>query len=235
MLVGERDVAARAIRRSFAPAPLDDTLGSGRVDWRPNGADALTMRYAGEDAEDTGASSLDRAIGSASYRQRSTQQLPVGRRHLDARDGARRWSTPLRPPSAPSTMRSCRSRPAHSTRSRACSTGRPSGAAGHHAEALPVGRHAHAVARRAQPPRRRRVAARERRPSTSACSRTAASSSSRTSPSSTSNGDGRVDDGDLLFAVTLRSGKPDQALLIPDADNDYVSFFVQDDWRLRPT
>ena len=29
------------------------------------------------------------------------------------------------------------------------------------------------------------------------------------------NGDGRVDDNDLLFAVTLRSGKPDQALVIP--------------------
>ncbi len=47
------------------------------------------------------------------------------------------------------------------------------------------------------------------------------------------NGDGRVDDGDLLFAVTLRSGKPDQALVIPDADNDYVAAFVQDDWRVR--
>ena len=71
--------------------------------------------------------------------------------------------------------------------------------------------------------------------STSACSRTAASSSSRTSPTFDHNGDGRVDDGDLLFAVTLRSGKPDQALVLPDADNDYVALFVQDDWRVRPT
>ena len=45
------------------------------------------------------------------------------------------------------------------------------------------------------------------------------------------NGDGRVDDGDLLFAVTLRSGKPDQSLVIPDADNHYLAAFVQDDWR----
>ena len=49
------------------------------------------------------------------------------------------------------------------------------------------------------------------------------------------NGDGRVDDGDLLFAVTLRSGKPDQALVLPDADNDHVALFVQDDWRVRPS
>ena len=48
------------------------------------------------------------------------------------------------------------------------------------------------------------------------------------------NGDGRVDDNDLLFAVTLRSGKPDQALVIPDADNNYFAFYVQDDWRIRP-
>ena len=48
------------------------------------------------------------------------------------------------------------------------------------------------------------------------------------------NGDGRVDDGDLLFAVTLRSGKPTEALVIPDADNNHVALFVQDDWRVRP-
>lgn len=34
--------------------------------------------------------------------------------------------------------------------------------------------------------------------------------------------------------MTLRSGKPDQALPLPDADNDYVALFVQDDWRVRP-
>ena len=48
------------------------------------------------------------------------------------------------------------------------------------------------------------------------------------------NGDGRVDDQDLLFAVTLRSGKPDQGLNIPDANNNYIALFVQDDWRVRP-
>jgi hypothetical protein len=47
------------------------------------------------------------------------------------------------------------------------------------------------------------------------------------------NGDGRVDDNDLLFAVTLRSGHPTQPLLIPNADSSYISFFVQDDWRVH--
>ncbi len=43
-----------------------------------------------------------------------------------------------------------------------------------------------------------------------------------------------MDDQDLLFAVTLRSGKPDQGLNIPDANNNYIALFVQDDWRVRP-
>jgi hypothetical protein len=46
------------------------------------------------------------------------------------------------------------------------------------------------------------------------------------------NGDGRVDDNDLLFAVTLRSSRPDQGLLLPDDDNNHFAFFAQDDWRV---
>jgi len=48
------------------------------------------------------------------------------------------------------------------------------------------------------------------------------------------NHDNKVDDNDLLFAVTLRSAKPTQALLIPDADSTYFAGFIQDDWRVRP-
>jgi hypothetical protein len=43
-----------------------------------------------------------------------------------------------------------------------------------------------------------------------------------------------VDDDDLLFAVTLRSGKPDQNLLLDDCSSSYISGFVQDDWRVTP-
>ena len=49
------------------------------------------------------------------------------------------------------------------------------------------------------------------------------------------NRDGRVDDDDLLFAVTLRSGKPDQDLLLDGllAAPTWPGF-VQDDWRVTP-
>ena len=43
-----------------------------------------------------------------------------------------------------------------------------------------------------------------------------------------------MNDDDLLFAVTLRSGKPDQDLVIPDANNVHLAGFMQDDWRVDP-
>ena len=74
-LVGTRDVAQRAIRRTFAPAPLDDLLGSARFDWQPERrrrGDGALFRASTRD--DTGASTLDRSIGSASYRQSSVNR-----------------------------------------------------------------------------------------------------------------------------------------------------------------
>jgi len=51
-------------------------------------------------------------------------------------------------------------------------------------------------------------------------------------PSFDHTGDGVINDNDLLFAVTLRSGKPDQALIQPDADNTHLAGFIQDDWAV---
>jgi hypothetical protein len=48
------------------------------------------------------------------------------------------------------------------------------------------------------------------------------------------NGDGVVDDRDLLFAVGLISATPTRPLIIPNADNNYIAGFVQDDWRIHP-
>jgi hypothetical protein len=48
------------------------------------------------------------------------------------------------------------------------------------------------------------------------------------------NGDGVINDQDLLFAVAIRSGIPATPLLIPNADNNHVAGYFQDDWRVRP-
>ena len=223
----------RTIRRTFAAAPLDDFLGSGRVDWRPSDGDALMVRYAGEQATDTGASTLDRAIGSASQRQRSrnTYNSIVGT-----------WTRVVGPTlvnAATRVVQHVRQRDRAGRARAAADVSQHPGrivlprAAGHDAEAVSVRGHASAWS-----------AAR------TACAPAASGSGSdalfdlgvfqdgrielvEDFATFDHNGDGRVDDEDLLFAVTLRSGKPDQALVLPDADNNYIALFVQDDWRLR--
>ncbi len=85
VLVGARDVAdahdppQRSRRRRSTTCSARPASTGVRRD-----ADTLMVRYAGEQADDTGASTLDRAIGSASQRQAQPQPLPIGRRHLDA-------------------------------------------------------------------------------------------------------------------------------------------------------
>ena len=75
VLVGSRDPAARTIRRSFAPAPLDDLLSTWRVDWKAGASDQVMARYALQREEDIAASAVERAIGSASQRQSSRNRL----------------------------------------------------------------------------------------------------------------------------------------------------------------
>jgi outer membrane receptor protein involved in Fe transport len=48
------------------------------------------------------------------------------------------------------------------------------------------------------------------------------------------NGDGKINDEDLLFAVTIRSGIPTTPLIIPNADNNHIAGYIQDDWRVHP-
>ena len=48
------------------------------------------------------------------------------------------------------------------------------------------------------------------------------------------NGDGVINDEDLLFAVAIRSAIPATPLVIPDADNNHTAAYLQDDWRVHP-
>lgn len=86
VLVGERDLTTRTIRRNFAAAPLDDLLGIARADWRPSDNDQFSFRYAIERADDVAASTLERSIGFATTEQR--QRLPIFLEQLDARHHA---------------------------------------------------------------------------------------------------------------------------------------------------
>ena len=233
VLVGARDVASRTIRRTFAPAPLDDVLASGRVDWRGSDADSVMFRYAGERATDTSASTLDRAIGSASQRQKSSNgyQSIVGTwtRIVSptmvnaATVSLSAFDNEIVPVAGgpqltfPSIQDGTSFRvPQGTTQSRF-----------QIADSLTLVRNAHTI----------RAGGEWQR--VSGLFDLGVFQDGRIElvedfATFDHNGDGRVDDNDLLFAVTLRSGKPDEALVIPDANNHHVAFFVQDDWRIRP-
>jgi hypothetical protein len=233
VLVGVRDVASRTIRQTFALAPLDDLLGSARIDWRPNAVDSLSIRYAGERADDTGASTLDRAIGSASQRQASENryQSVVGSwtriwaaNVVNVTTGSfSTFNNVINPVASgpqltfPSIQDGSSFRvPQGTTQQRFQLANATTFVRGAHTmraggEWQNVhGRFDLGVFRDGRVELVEDFATFDH------------------------NGDGRVDDGDLLFAVTLRSGKPDQALVIDDANNNHVAMFVQDDWRIRP-
>jgi hypothetical protein len=233
VLVGVRDPAARTIGRTFAAAPLDDLLGTARVDWRGSGPDQVTFRYSGQRQEDTSASTLERAIGSASQRQESTNRvqsvLGSWTRVLSSRavnTASVSWSGFANRivPVAPGVQLTFPSLQAGS------SFRVPQGTTQQRwqfADALSLSRGPHQW----------KIGAQVQRVDAAfdlGVFRDGRVELVEDFPAFDRNGDGVVNDDDLLFEVTLRSGRPDRSLEIPDADNVHVSAYVQDDWRVHP-
>ncbi len=232
-LVGIRDTASRTITRTFAPAPLDDLLATFRGDWHANANNTVMFRYSGQREDDTATSALDRAIGSASQRQSSRNRIHSAivtwNRILSARavnvlsgsvssfDNA---ITPVAPGvqlTYPSMLDGSSFRvPQGTTQSR-----------WQFSDALSLSRGTHQW----------KFGGEVQRVSGDfqlGVFRDGRIEFVEDFPDFDRNGDGRVDDNDLLFAVTLRSGKPDRDLLIPDANNVHLVGFAQDDWRIHP-
>lgn len=232
-LVGVRDLATRSIRRTFADAPLNDLLSTERLDWQASSRDHLFFRYSLQREDDTAASTLDRAIGSATQRQASVNNthsfLANYTRVLSPRDVNSfnfSYSTffndiePVTPGpqlTFPSIQDGASFRVPQGTKQRRLQFS--------DALTLVRGNHTFNVGGEVQ--------------------RVDADFDLRVFqqgrieliedfPDFDRNGDGRVDDNDLLFAVTLRSGNPTQGLVIPDADSYYLAGFIQDDWRVHP-
>ncbi len=233
VLVGARDLETRTIIRGFAPAPLNDLLATGRIDWSPTNLNQVTVRYSLQREDDVAASTLIRSIGSASQRQSSRNNahglLASYARVLNARAvnsfnfSVSRFSNRIVPVTPgpqltfPSIQDGASFRVPQATKQRRVQFG----------DTLTMIRGNHALYFGGEIQRVRgdfdlgvfqqgRIELIE------------------DFPDFDRDGNGRVDDNDLLFAVTLRSGLPTQPLLIPDASNTYVAGFVQDDWRLHP-
>jgi hypothetical protein len=233
VLVGERNTVTRSITRGFAPAPLNDLLGTGRGDWSINDQNQLSFRYSIERADDVGASTLIRAIGSASQRQSASNHY---------QSFVTTWTDSISPAmlnsfsfsvtnfinktdpvtpgpqlTFPSIQDGASFRVPQQTRMNRFQFG----------DTLSWVKGAHTFnfggeVQRIDADFNLRVFQQGRIELV------------QDFPAFDANGDGRVDDNDLLFAVTLRSATPDRALIIPDADNNYLAFFVQDDWRVHP-
>jgi outer membrane receptor protein involved in Fe transport len=231
VLVGARDLATRTIRRGFADAPLNDLLSTERVDWSLTDKDRLTFRYSLQKEDDVAASSLIRAIGSASQRQAGENNthsfLTHYTRALSATkvnsfnfsfsdfDNAIEPVVPGPQLTFPSIQDGASFRVPQGTKQRRYQV--------NDTLSMLFGNHALHIGGEVQFVRgdfdlkvfqQGRIELIE------------------DFPDFDRDGNGRVDDNDLLFAVTLRSGHPTEPLLIPDASNWYIAGFVQDDWRV---
>jgi outer membrane receptor protein involved in Fe transport len=231
-LVGVRNLATRSISRTFASAPLNDLLSTERLDWAPSNDDKFSFRYSLQREDDTAASTLDRAIGSASFRQASANHthsfLTNYVRVLSPRDvnnfnfSFSTFFNNIEPVTTqpqltfPSIQDGASFRVPQGTKQRRLQfSDRLSLVRGNHA--LNIGGEIHRVdadfdLRVFQQGRIEMI---------------------EDFPDFDRNSDGKVDDNDLLFAVTIRSGKPTVPLLIPNADSTYLAGFIQDDWRVR--
>lgn len=231
-LVGVRNLATRTITRSFATAPFDNFLANGKIDYAASDTSRFSFRYAFENAKATDASKLDRALGSASYRQnlhnRFHSALASWDKVLSAQTvnsfslSINNFDNTTNPVgdavqyTFPSLLDGASFRvPQGTKQNRLQFSDTFSAVAGNHAlkfgadvqrvdSSLFLG-----VFRQGRVEFVQDFANADR------------------------NNDGRIDDNDLLFAVTLRSQFPNRDLTLPDVDNNYLAFFAQDDWRVR--
>ena len=233
LLVGTRNPALRSVTRSFAPAPLDDLLATARVDWRARPSDEVMFRYSLQRQDDISASTLERPIGTVDQRQESSSRVhsvlgawtgvlsskAVNVFSVSVSDFDNRIS-----PVAPGVQLTF---PSLSAGSSFRVPQRTLQRRWQFSDALSLvgGRHAVKVGGQLQ-----RVDAHF----DLGVFRDGRIELVEDFPSLDRNGDGQVNDEDLLFAVTLRSGRPDRDLVIPDADNVHIAGFVQDDWQLQP-
>src|SRR5215217_1861658 len=233
VLVGSRDLATRTIRRGFADSPLDDFMTTERVDWAPNQNDRLGFRYSFQREKGIAASTLVRSIGSASQRQsgenKSHSFLANYTRVISARDinnfnftfsDFSNDTVPVTPGpqlTFPSIQDGASFRVPQQTKQRRFQFS--------DTYSLVRGNHVFSIGgeiQRVQSDLDLKVFQQGR------------VELIEDFPDFDRNGDGHVDDNDLLFAVTLRSGFPERSLVLPDTNNTYLAGFIQDDWRVHP-
>jgi len=233
VLVGRRNVATRSISREFFEAPSQTALISTRLDYLPTDVDRVSFRYSFEDLEDQNSSRLDRALGSATY-----TQLLKNKFHAFAGT----WNHVFSPTvvndmtfsindffndtnplsdaiqlTFPSILDGASFRVPQATKhTRYQFSDAAVVVAGGHT--LKFGGDIQIVNSQID----------------LGVFRQGRIEFVQDFATFDHNGDGQVNDGDLLFAVTLRSQFPDRDLVLPNVDNTHFAFFAQDSWRIKP-
>jgi Carboxypeptidase regulatory-like domain/TonB dependent receptor len=231
-LVGIRDVPTRTIKRGFASAPLDDALFNSKIDYAVNDENRLSFRYSFEDIKARGASKLDRAIGSASYQQDLKNRFHVVSANWssvisstainDFTFSINNFSNTTNPTSTgiqytfPSILAGSSFRVPQGTKQNRVQF----------SDALTkiIGNHTLKFGGEFQ---------RVNSSLNLGVFRQGRVEFVQDFANFDHNGDGQINDNDLLFAVTLRSGLPNQDLNLPNVNNNYFAFFAQNDWRIR--
>src|ERR1044071_3301955 len=233
VLVGTRNLATRSITRGFADSPLDVFMTNNRFDWSASDKDQLNFRYSFEREKGTAASTLVRSIGSASQRQSSenksnvlvasyTRQIsPIDMNSFNFSFSTFRNDTlPVTPGQQltfPSIQDGASFRVPQQTKQRRFQFS--------DTYSMVRGNHTFYIGgeiQRVESDLDLKVFQQGR------------VELIEDFPDFDRNLDGHVDDNDLLFAVTLRSGFPTRSLILPDTDNIYFAEFVQDDWKVHP-
>ncbi len=231
--VGTADLATNTIIKSFATAPGIDAMGTVRGDWQLSNKDSLMMRYSIEQLNATGASSLDRALGSASQRQVLENKFQAFvtswtrvftptllNRFSFAENNFFNDTTPVvvSPQlDLPSLQDGASFRVPQQTKQNRLefsdvvdwSRGKHNFKFGAEVQHVAADFYLGVF-------QQGRIEAVEN------------------FPDFDRNGDGQVTWDDLLFAVTLQSHYPDRPLLLPNDNNNYLAFFAQDDWHVTP-
>ena len=231
-LVGIRDVANRRITRGFALAPLDDALFNSRVDYNANDENTFNFRYSFEDVKAIDSSKLDRALGSASYLQNLKNRF---------HSFQAAWTRVISPnivnnfsfsvnnfdnttnPTAtgiqytfPSILDGSSFRVPQGTKQKRLQFADTFN--------LVAGNHYLKFGGEYQ---------RVNSSISLGVFRQGRIEFVQDFANADRNNDGRIDDNDLLFAVTLRSGFPNRDLNLPKVNNNYFAVFAQDDWRIN--
>lgn len=232
-LVGVRDTANKSIYETFATAPLHDYLTTERLDWQVTPRDRVGFRESLELEDDLGQSELDRALGTAAYRQTSVNHLQglvadwvhiftpslINRASFADNNFANAISPISTAPQItfPDLDDGATYRVPQKTKQFRLQ--------GDDTVTWTRGNHTLSFGGELQWVDAYFYLGVFQQGNIQAV---------EDFPDFDRNGDGVVNDNDLLFAVALRSSTPNQPLVLPDNGSYHIAGFAQDDWKVLP-